>query len=81
MSKCFLGLTAMLHKASAPDGLVGKHCPRDREWILRKKKKKCNQVGTIIMCALLHYQPGNINNSKWKTNFFLHYTVMQAGMK
>lgn len=40
MSKCFLGLTAMLHKASAPDGLVGKHCPRDREWILRKKKKK-----------------------------------------
>lgn len=40
--------------------------------------KKCNQVGTIIMCALLHYQPGNINSSKWKTNFFLHYTVMQA---
>lgn len=30
------------------------------------------------MCAPLHYQPGNINSSKWKTHFFLHYTVMQA---
>lgn len=40
MSKCYLGLTDMLHKASAPDGLVGKHCPRDREWILQKNAIK-----------------------------------------